>query len=76
VIPGLICKLFCACIPAWSLCACSVGWFLSLSIFLQEECKLLIDATIDGNMDVVTGLSNDGVDMDAIIGKVCRCYCL
>ncbi|XP_065907641.1 death-associated protein kinase 1-like isoform X2 [Dysidea avara] len=33
----------------------------------KEECDLLVNATYYGDMEVVTRLSNDGVDMDAII---------
>ncbi|XP_065907667.1 ankyrin repeat domain-containing protein 49-like isoform X2 [Dysidea avara] len=33
----------------------------------EEECELLINAAGYGDMEVVTRLSNDGVDMDAII---------
>lgn len=37
---------------------------------LQEECDKLINATIDGDMEVVSTLINDGVDMNAILDKV------
>ena len=44
----------------------------SIILYLQEECDSLLDATIDGDMEVVSTLINDGVDMNAIIGnEVC-----
>ena len=43
---------------------------LSLSISLQEEHDLLFNATFKGDMEVVTRLSNDGVDMNAYTGNV------
>ena len=45
---------------------------LDVYISLQEECKLLVDAIIKDNIEVVTRLSNDGVNMDVIIHEVCR----
>ena len=40
-------------------------------ICLQEECGSLINATIDGDVEVVSTLISDGVDMNAIIHEVC-----
>ena len=36
----------------------------------QEECEKLVDATIDGDMKVISTLINDGVDMNAVIHEV------
>ena len=44
---------------------------LHYAIYLQEECDSLIDATIDGDMEVVSTLISDGVDMNAILHEVC-----
>lgn len=41
---------------------------------LQDECKRLLSATIDGDEEVVSTLINDGVDMDAVIHEVCYTY--
>ena len=38
---------------------------------LQEECVRLVNATIRGDMEVVSTLISDGVDMNAIIYEVC-----
>ena len=38
---------------------------------LQEECDKLIDATIDGDLKVVSAMIHDGVDMNAVIDEVC-----
>ena len=43
----------------------------SIILYLQEECNRLIDAIVDGDMEVVSTLINDGVDMNAIIHEVC-----
>ena len=38
---------------------------------LQEECDKLVNATVDGDEEVISTLINDGVDMDAVICEVC-----
>ena len=43
----------------------------SIILYLQEECDSLLNATIRGDMDVVSTLINNGVDMNAIIDEVC-----
>ena len=43
----------------------------SIILYLQEECDSLIDATIKGDMEVVSTLISDGVDMNAIVHEVC-----
>ena len=40
-------------------------------IYLQEECDSLINATFYGDMEMLTTLISDGVDMNAIIHEVC-----
>lgn len=36
----------------------------------QEECEKLVDATLKGDMEVVSTLIGDGVDMNAVIHEV------
>lgn len=36
----------------------------------------MIDATINGDVKVVTKLSNNGIDMDAVIHEVCEPLCV
>ena len=43
----------------------------SIILYLQEECDSLLDATIRGDIEVVSTLTNNGVDMNAIIDEVC-----
>ena len=43
----------------------------SIILYLQEECDSLLNATIRGDMEVVSTLINNGVDMNAIIHEVC-----
>ena len=40
-------------------------------LYLQEECVKLINATVRGDMEVISTLISDGVDMNAIIHEVC-----
>ena len=42
-----------------------------LAIYQQEECVKLINATGYGDMEVISTLISDGVDMNAIIHEVC-----
>ena len=42
-----------------------------IPIRIQEECDMLLNATIDGDMEVVSTLISDGVDMNANISEVC-----
>ena len=44
--------------------------FVSSLISLQEECDILIDAIIGCDVEVITALSDSGVDMNAIIYEV------
>ena len=45
---------------------------LDTHVFMQqEECDKLLDATKDGNEEVLTTLIGDGVDMDSVIFQVC-----
>ena len=46
-------------------------YILHYAIYLQEECDSLINATFYGDMEVVSTLISDGVDMNAIIHEVC-----
>ena len=39
-------------------------------MILQEERDNLVNATMDGDMEVVSTLISDGVDMDAVIYEV------
>ena len=51
-------------------------------LYLQEECVKLINATVRGDMEVISTLISDGVDMNAIIHEVCittivvSCICI
>ena len=42
-----------------------------MTILIQEECVKLLRATIRGDMEVISTLISDGVDMNAIIHEVC-----
>ena len=50
---------------------CQLMYHLIISL-LQEECKKLLDATLDGKMKEVSAMINDGVDMNAVIHEVCN----
>ena len=39
-------------------------------IMLQEECDRLVNAALDGDVEVISTLINDGVDMNAVIYEV------
>ena len=43
----------------------------SIILYLQEECNRLGYAIVHGDMEVVSTLINNGVDMNAIIHEVC-----
>ena len=49
---------------------------LSICFSLQEECEILIDAIIGCDVEVITTLSDSGVDMNAIIYEVGYLICL
>ena len=38
---------------------------------LQEECDRIINATVDGDIQVVSSLITDNVDMNAVVHEVC-----
>ena len=43
----------------------------TIILYLQEECVRLVNATIRGDVEVVSTLISDGVDMNVIIHEVC-----
>ena len=49
-------------------------WYCLINSLPQEECNKLVNATVDGDMEVVSTLINDGVDMNAIVHEVHTVY--